>query len=182
MQKPGLSFSHIHDFCINAVQSTADQFDWGLGYGKLRPGDLRLLQTDAYGSLPWKWALEHYGNPLNEDILDLSMRIKGVDDEFPGGVALCRLDQRRERLEICMVENFMKGQETPLTKRVWLSTLIFAYTIATAIKHEEIHVMNPKRRYVPLYKKFGFYEDAFCPPHLCADLTAIQTAIKAHLS
>ncbi|MGG8292226.1 hypothetical protein [Klebsiella sp. 141130] len=182
MQMPGLTYSHIHDFCINSVQSIADQFGWGLGYGKLRPDDLRLLQTGSYGDLPWVWAFEQYGNPLNEDVLDLSMRIKGVDDAFPGGAALCRIDQRRHRLEICMVENFLKSKDSPLTKRVWLSTLIFAHSMATATRHDEVYIMNPKTRYLPLYRKFGFYEDAFCMPHLCANLIEIEQAITDEMT
>jgi len=178
MQKPGLTSSHVHDFCINAMQSIADQYGWGLGYGKLRTSDLELLQTGAYGDLPWNWAFQQYGNPLNPDMIDLSMRIKGDSDSFLGGAALCRIDSRRHRLEICMVENFQKANETPLTKRVWLSTLIFAFTVAKATKHEEIYVMNPRARYLRLYRKFGFYEDALCTPHLCADLTQIETALK----
>ncbi|ELW9296730.1 hypothetical protein SIO53_004192 [Enterobacter roggenkampii] len=178
MQKPGLSPAHVHDFCINAVQSVSDQYGWGLGYGKLQPGDLSLLMTGAFGSLSWPWAFQQYGNPLNGDMLDLSMRIKGLDDTFPGGAALCRIDRLRERLEICMVENFLKTQETALTKRVWLSTLIFAHTVAKATSHDEIYVMNPKERYIPLYRKFGFYEDALCMPHLCATIGEIEDALK----
>lgn len=178
MQKPGLDPVHVHDFCINSVQSVAEQFGWGLGYGKLQPGDLKLLLLGAYGDLPWPWAFQQYGNPLNTDMLDLSMRIKGIDDAIPGGAALCRIDKLRQRLEICMVENFLKAQESPLTKRVWLSTLIFAHTVAKATGHDEIDVMNPRARYVPLYRRFGFYEDALCQPHLCATIEEIEDALR----
>jgi hypothetical protein len=105
------------------------------------------------------------------------MRILSQDTKFPGGAALCRIDERRGRLEICMVENFLKDQDTPLTKRVWLSALIFAHTLAKATKHDEIYVMNPVAHYLPLYKKFGFYEDATCPPNLSASLADIEVSI-----
>ncbi|WP_343529269.1 hypothetical protein [Yokenella regensburgei] len=178
MQTPGLSPDHVHDFCINAVQTIADQFGWGLGYGKLRPSDLGVLSTGDFGELPWPWAFQQYGYPLNEDMLDLSIRIKGVDDVLPGGAALCRIDRRRKRLEICMVENFVKAKESPFSKRVWLSTLIFAHTVAKATDHNEIYVMNPKQRYISLYRKFGFFEDALCQPHLCATLHDIEDALE----
>ena len=182
MQTTGFAYGHIHDLCINTVQSVADTFSWGLGYGKLKSEDLQLLQSGAFGNLSWAWALRTYGVPDNQDVVDLSMRILGLDTTFPGGAALCRIDKKRRRLEICMVENFLRDQDTPLTKRVWLSTLVFAHTLAKATKHDEISVMNPVTQYLPLYRKFGFYEDATCPPNLSASLEEIEEAIRRTMS
>lgn len=181
MQMPGLSYSNVHDFCINAVQSVADTFRWELGYGKLKEEDIALLESGAYGQLPWRWAIENYGNPLKDGVLDLSMRIKELDSPYPGAVALCRIDDYKERLEICMMENFLKAQQTPLTGKVWLSTLIFAHTVAKATKHEDIYVMNPYQRYLKMYRSFGFYEDAMCMPHLCATVDEVEIAIQSAL-
>ncbi|AYN26349.1 hypothetical protein D8682_04655 [Buttiauxella sp. 3AFRM03] len=105
------------------------------------------------------------------------MRIVGTNDVFPGGAALCRIDKKRKRFEICMVENFLKTHTTALSQKVWLSTLFFAHTMARATRHEDIHIMNPKQRYVRLYQKYGFFEDATCSPHLNASLDDIEEAI-----
>lgn len=181
MQKSDLQYVHLHDICINAVQTVADNFGWGLGYGKLRSEDMTLLSSGSYGDLPWTWAFEQYGNPLGADTFDLSMRIKETDEDALGGAALCRIDKRRSRIEICMVENFLKSHVTPLSKRVWLSTLLFADSVATGTKCEDIYVMNPKKRYIHMYRQFGFYEDALCMPNLCATVEEAREALKSAL-
>lgn len=178
-----LSVTNLHDFAINAVQSIADSSGWPLGYGKLKNEDIELLNSGVFGCLNWKWALDTYGTPSpSNGVLDISIRIAGQNESFPGAIALCHMDSRRKRFEICMVENFKKGQATPLTRRVWLSVLIYAHIFAKAAKLDEIFIMNPTESSKKKYHAFGFYEDCTCPPNMSASIKDIESSIQACMS
>ncbi|THD31807.1 MULTISPECIES: hypothetical protein [Pantoea] len=176
-----LSLSNVHTFAVNAVQAVADGFKWPIGYGRLNDHDVALLKSGAYGSLNWKWALATYGEPLldaSNGVLDVSMKIVDAPEAPLGGVILCQLDLRRTRLNVCMMENFLKHTQSHLSGKVWLSAMIYAHTLAKATKMEEIYILNPTEDNLSRYHRYGFYEDVTCMPHLSASLETVEESIR----
>ncbi len=154
-----LSNKDIHDKCLGATSEVISGFGWNnISVGTLSDTDKQRLKSDEYsGTLDWQWAMERYQGSVEDGILDISLKV--IDHNDPDSlhaVILCKYDPLRGEFAICMLENFLAKQRTPLTGNVLIIALIYSTTFCDMTGIEDIIIQDPTDEARPRYRSYGF--------------------------
>lgn len=176
-----LSILDSHNNCILTTQQVIDGFGWqGITVEALNANDRKHLETGHHtGELDWAWAMERYAGDADDGILDISLKV--VDSEYPDephAVILCCYDERRSGFAICMLENFILDQITPLTGNVLLIALIYATIFCEIYEIDEIIIEDPVERAIPRYRTYGFAHDYTGFNRMSATVADIKSCIR----
>lgn len=155
----GLSNTDIHDKCLATTAEVILGFGWNnISVGTLSDGDKQRLKSDEYSrTLDWQWAMERYQGNAEDGILDISLKvIDHSDPDFLHAVILCKYDPLRAEFAICMLENFLAKQRTPLTGNVFIIALIYSTTFCDMVGIEDIMIQDPTDEARPRYRSYGF--------------------------
>ncbi|MFW0855527.1 hypothetical protein QMS86_06360 [Cronobacter dublinensis] len=155
-----LTLQEFHHYCLNTTQEIINGFGWGnISVGSLSEEDKdRLAAGIEESKLNWAWGMEHYrGTANNDGILDVSLKI--IDHDDPGSlhaVIICKYNARREEFAICMLENLIAAEETPLTGNVFTIALVYATTFCGMLGLEEVYIDDPIQDAQARYRSYGF--------------------------
>ncbi|MCU5774049.1 hypothetical protein N5923_05870 [Erwiniaceae bacterium BAC15a-03b] len=177
-----LSIQGIHDYCLSSTQLIIDGFGWGnISLGVLSEEDKhRLAESLDQRVLNWSWGMEHYrGNADNDGILDINLKV--VDHHDPDSlhaVIICKYDIRRDEFAICMLENFIADEETPLTGNVLMIALIYSTTFCDMVGLEDVYIQDPTDAVQPRYKSYGFAQVVNAHNKMSAEVPDIRETIR----
>ena len=181
----------IYNNSMMQLQKVLDHFSWGIAASSLTEEEKQEIrrrenQNIEQHYLDWESGLNDFAEIEDKNhIFYLSLKVRDLQNpDSPHAAIIMRFDERIPSVQIYMIENFLKNQETVLNGKVFITALLFATIFATNIDVNEergnetsVIIVNPDDNLLGFYRDFGFYQDVTNFSWISAEVSDIEDNI-----